>query len=266
MERSTPPSTSLLVVESIPALRAALMALLAEEGYVPTSVSSLEEALAALERQTYALVLADLFAGVSRHAFTPAHILRRRAQPIPLGLLTTQAQVLEDPHQAGFAFALPRLVEPSVLLTEIAAGLNTPLSKQQQHQAQIIQRFLKAWSMQAWREMLLLCTEEVVCYPSGLFGGRTGSPIIGKLALLARLTQVRRAYHRMRIESQGIYSQPHGLAVRYMGSVAAFGKSWEWVYGVLPFTFASERICQIGRPLDEQRWASLLEAPDTSFG
>lgn len=266
MEHAAPPAARLLVVERDPSLRAALLALLAEEGYGPSGVSSLEDALAALAQQSFALVLADLFTGHSRHAFTPAHILRRRAQPIPLGLLTTSPLVLEQPQRAGVAFAVAKPVDPTVLLTEIAACLKSPLSELQQRQAQTIQRFLEAWGIQAWRKLVRLCTEEVVCYPASLVWETAGNPARGKLALLARFRQMRLRYHSLRIEAQGICRRPSGLAVRYRGCVAEFGKDWEWVSGVALFAFAGERICQIGSPLEEQPWSSLLESSAAWFG
>jgi CheY-like chemotaxis protein len=261
MERAEPPSARLLVVARDPSRREALLALLAEEGYVPSGVSSREEALAALEQQSYALLLADLVAGMSKHALSPAHILRRRAHPTPLGLLTAPAPVLEQAHLDGFAFALPQPIEPPVLLTEVAACLNYPLSGPQQQQAETVRRFLEAWGLQAWRELLSLYTEEVACYSASPLPGATGRPFQGKLALLALLSQVRRRSQRLRIEAQGVYPRPHGLAVRYTGCVAEFGKSWEWVSGVALFAFAGERICQIGRP-----WSSLLEVPTAGSG
>lgn len=246
MALSESTSADVLVVESNRSLIEALLSLLAEEGYGARGVSSLEEALAEIERQSYALILADLFAGISKHSFTPAHILRRRAQRIPLGLITTQAHVLEQPHLDGFAFALPKPVAAPVLFTEIALCLKRPLSPQEQRQARIVEQFLAAWGFQEWKSLLSLCTNEIICSPSFPFPSTSGRPVQGKMALLALLTSIRRRYHSFRIEVQGIYHRPHGLAVPYIGYVAEFGKGWESFSGTDLFEFTGEQICQIG--------------------
>src|SRR5262245_40434165 len=95
---SGPSQSRLLVVTGNYRLRTIISSILAEEGYAFNGVASLEEALTEVAERPYALVLADLYAGASRHSFTPAHILRRRTQPIPVGLLTDQPQVLQQPQ------------------------------------------------------------------------------------------------------------------------------------------------------------------------
>lgn len=256
----------LLVVERNHSLREALLPLLAQEGYAVNGVSSLEEALRAVERQSYALILADLFAGVSKHSFTPAHLLRRRAMPTPVGLITDQASAIEQPQPDGFAFLVPRIIEAPLLLTEIAASLNEPLSAEQQRQARVLERFLAAWGTQEWKSLLRLCTEEVVCYPSSLFPSSSARPVQGKLAFLALVTTFRRHYHSFRVEAPGIYLRPRGLAVRYSGCFAEFGSSWEFFGGAELFQFAGERICQIGMEMKHQQWCRLVEAPSAFFG
>jgi CheY-like chemotaxis protein len=266
MALSEPQLACLLVVERNQSLREALLSLLAQEGYAANGVSSLEEALREVEKQPYALILADLFAGVSRHSFTPAHILRRRAMPIPMGLITDQASALEQPQPDGFAFVVPRIIEAPLLLAEIAAALNGPFSAPQQRQARVLERFLAAWGTQEWKSLLRLCTEGVVCYPSSLFPSPSARPLQVKLALLPLVAAFRRHYHSFRIEAPEIYPRPHGLAVRYSGCFAEFGSSWEFFGGVELFQFAGERISQIGLDTNHQQWCSLIEVPSAFFG
>ena len=260
-----PSQARILVVESAPFLHTVLLALLAEEGYFAIGSGSLEQALQELERQAYDLILADLYAGVSKHSFAPAHLLRRRAQPIPLGLITTQTRVLKDPQAAGFAFALSRPLDVSRLFTEIAASLKQPLMDAQQHQAQVLEQFLAAWSLQAWRSMLNLCTEEITCYPSSLFPLPAGTHVQGKLAVLSLATSIRRRYQSLRIETPQVYLRPHGLSARILGYSVEEGKSWRSFSSAALFAFEGERICQIGLPLAYQDWKGLLEPPDAFF-
>lgn len=264
MERSDLSQTRLLVVQSDYVLREALLSLLAQAGYLPSGASSLEEALAAVEEQPYALILADLFAGMSKHSLTPAHILRRRARPTPLGLITNQQSVLEQPQLDAFAFVLPIAVEVPLLLTEIAACLKLTLDRQQQRQARVLERFLESWGRQEWKSLLALCTEDVICYPSALLSHTAGEPVQGKMALLALVTALRRRYDRLRIEAQGIYRQPRGLALRYSGCVARYGESWEFFGGAELFVFAGERICQIGAARSSQQRRPFITPPSLS--
>ncbi len=261
MERSDGFQTRLLVVQSDHVLRKSLLSLLTQAGYLSSGAASLEEALAAVEKQPYALILADLFAGMSKHSLTPAHILRRRAQPIPLGLITTQQSLLEQPQLDAFAFVLPVFVDVPLLLTEIAACLRLPLDRQQERQARVLERFLEAWGRREWKSLLALYTEDVTCYPPALLSKAAGEPVRGKMGLLGLVTMLCRRYDRLRIEAQGIYRQPRGLALRCSGCVARSGASWEFFGGVELFAFAGERICQIGIPLSYQQRRPFILSP-----
>lgn len=266
MECSESSPARLLVVEASQALREALLSLLVEEGYDTRGVGSLEEALTEIEQQSYALILADLFAGVSRHVFTPAHILRRCAQIAPPGLITAQELALERQPLAGLAVAIPRPLDVTWLLTEIAASLNYPLSPQQQRQAEVVKSFLEHWGTQKWKSMLSLCTEDIISYSSALLPNGAGSPAWGKVALLAQASAFRRRYRRLRIEAQGIYWRPHGLAVRYKGYFVERGVGWDFFTGTELFEFASARICQIGVRMSYQQWHTPDNLPPVSFG
>ncbi len=261
-----PSQARLLVIEGNDALRETMLWLLAEEGYAPSGVSSLEEALAALDRRSYALVLADLSPGVSKQSCTPAHILQRRSQPAPLGLIAAQPSVLEPPQDAGFAFVVSRPIDVPLLLTDVAASLKYPLSSEQQRQAQVVECFLEAWGVRDWRSVLELCTEEIICYPTLLFPGAAGNAIQGKRDFLVVVTALRRRYRSLRIEALGMYARPHGLAVFYRGCFARHGQGWEFFNGAELFEFAGERICQIGTRLSYRQWRSLAEPSATALG
>lgn len=95
---------AILVVAPDQELQTILREVLTEEGYVVVAVASLEEASQQIDERAFALILADLFVGPSKHAFTPAHLLRRRAWPTPMGLLSAVPSLSpEAAHAAGFA-------------------------------------------------------------------------------------------------------------------------------------------------------------------
>ncbi len=254
------PQARLLVVVQEHPLRKALLALFAAEGYAAKGVATLEEALKEVGRQSYELILADLVAGISRHSFAPANLPRRRVPATPLGLLSSQPKMLAAPQNAGFAFALSRPVDVSLLLTEIAACLQ-PAQHPEEQQTWLIKRFLEAWGLQEWKSLLALCTDEIICYPPAFFTPPGVWPVQGKLAFLGLLSSFRGRYQSMRIEVQGVYERPRGLAVRMTRWVAERGKGWDVSLGTALVAFAGERICQMGIPLDAQQWQAFLELP-----
>lgn len=84
-----------------------------------------------MEQTTFALILADLPAGKSRHSFTPAHLLRRHTPSTPIGLFIPEQVSPWDERRGVFAFLLAQPLDPTRLLTEMAACLNRPLSAAQ---------------------------------------------------------------------------------------------------------------------------------------
>ena len=134
---SAPPR--LLVVARDSDLRDVFGTLLREEGYELQVASTLDEALALAEQMAFALVLTDLYAGTSPHAFTPSHILRRRVQPTPVGLLTTAAR-LDAMDTARFAFVQRMPFDLETLLGDIASALDTPLRAERRRQAEVVRR------------------------------------------------------------------------------------------------------------------------------
>src|SRR5690242_8352498 len=134
----------ILIVERDDELLQALATLLQGEGYEVSTTSSLEGALKQLDRQVFSLALVDLFIGHSPHTFTEGHILRRRAHPTPVGLLTTQDLAPEEAIHQGFAFLLREPFEIEDLLSLVATTINQPLSPEQEHQAEIVRCFFTA--------------------------------------------------------------------------------------------------------------------------
>src|SRR5690348_1200717 len=125
MTRATAKQTSILVLEPDDALRSLLAEMLREEGYQVSVAASLAEGLVWVETQSFALILANLFAGrYPAGSFTPAHTLRRRVQPTPVGLLMTQPLSAEEAQRAGFAFVLSLPFELEDLFSLVAVALH----------------------------------------------------------------------------------------------------------------------------------------------
>jgi DNA-binding response OmpR family regulator len=184
------PPSRVLVVEAEPLLQQALLSLLRTEGYAPFGVASLEEALAAVDEATFAVILADLPAGKSRHSFTPAHILRRHTPSTPLGLLTPERVSPWDKRWDVFAFLLAQPPNPTRLLTEVAACLNRPLSAAQARQAEVVQRLVEVLVTSRWRTLRSLCTPDVRYTPPTALLGVPAPWLEGQRALTAYTSSV----------------------------------------------------------------------------
>lgn len=250
----------ILLVEEDHDLQDTLSDLLGEEGYELRIVSTLEEALAQLDVSTFALVLADLFAGRSPHSFTAAHILRRRAWPIPVGLLTSISSSREAVQQANFSFVLSMPFEVDTLLLSIAAALNQPFTEEQAQQAQTIKPFLRAMETADWKTLTLLCTEDMIYYPPRQSPVASTRKVQGLKAYHDYVEATRRNLRGFVFEDVRIYATPKGLAIRYLGAWLGEDDAICRLPAVTLFRFEGERIRQVkAHWSNPQRYRALLQ-------
>lgn len=244
-EQVSPPPR-VLVVEAEPLLLEALLGLLRAEGYSSFGVGSLEEALAVVEETSFALMLADLFAGKSRHSFTPAHVLRRHIPSTPVGIITTEDISRWDERRSLFAFLLTKPIHPTQLLTEVAACLSRPLSLAQTRQAEIVRRCFEALSARRWNTLLKLCTQDVkYAAPTALLDV-PGTILDGKRAITVFASSVWQSAPGLRLEVSAIYSRPRGFAVRYLRAAPTPEQGWAWQEYTQLFECVGEQISLIG--------------------
>lgn len=240
------PSPRVLVVEAEPLLLEALLGLLRAEGYSSFGVGSLEEALAVVEETSFALLVADLIAGKSRHSFTPAQVLRRHAPSTPIGIFTTEDLSRWDERRSLFAFLLTKPIHPTQLLTEVAACLSRPLSAAQARQAEIVRRFFEALSARRWNSLLQLCTQNVkYAAPTALLGVPC-TVLEGKRAITVFASSVWQSAPGLRLEVSAIYSRPSGLAVRYLRAAPTPEEGWAWQEHTQLFACVGDQISLIG--------------------
>lgn len=154
----------LLVIEDDPALGASLARTLRFEGYAPTLVTSGEDALAELERQSVGCILLDLgLPGIS--GFELTRRLRRLGDLTPILMLT--ARQLTGDRVAGLdAGADDYLVKPfevEELLARIRALLRRHSAASEEHSSLAVADLrLDPRSHEVWRgdrEVLLTRTE-----------------------------------------------------------------------------------------------------------
>lgn len=249
----------ILLIEEDRDLQDTLSDLLGEEGYELRIVSTLEEALAQLDLCTFTLVLADLFAGRSPHSFTAAHILRRRAWPIPVGLLTSVSSSREAMQKADFSFVLSMPFELDNLLLSIAAALNQPFTEEQARQAQTIRPFLKAVETADWKTLTWLCTEDLIYYPPRQSPPASTRKVQGLKAYYDYVEATRRKFCGFVFEDVRMYAMPKGLAIRYLGTWLGEDDTICRLPGVTLFRFEGERIWQVkAHWSNPQRYRALL--------
>lgn len=237
--------------------------LLEEEGYEVIATSSLKDALRQLDRQIFSLALIDLFIGRSPHTFTEGHILRRRAHPTPVGILTTQNFAPEEAAHQGFAFLLREPFEVADLLALVATSINQPLSPEQQRLAAVVRRFFIALQNADWHTITTHCTEDLIYYPATASSDASYTRIQGLSAYLAYAEAARHNMPEARYEHIMMFARPKGLAVRFQVSWASSGDKRQQMTGSTLFHFREERIVQIGNHRNTQLVQALVHSKRT---
>lgn len=212
-----PPSASppVLVVTADTALREVLADLLGEEGYTSYAVSSPAEALALVEERAFSMILAEVFAAASPHAWDDARTLLRSAWPAPVGLLLTHPQVHDALTRAGFAFVQRMPFEIDELLARVAAATARPLSSQHERWMRVVERSCCALADANWDALLDLCVEDVICYPPQDSVVSCGRKLEGKAAVRAYIEAAAVHYQNLAFADFAIYPRSRGLIARF---------------------------------------------------
>jgi len=260
METSAP---RVLVVESDEQIRELLIDLLDEEGYATASAPALRGAFTLVDEQIFHLILADLFVGKSPHAFTEAHLLRRRAQLTPVALMTTQPILPEEAMRQGFAFLTPKPFDLEPLLEEIARTINQPLTAEQERQAEVVRQHFAAVTAGHYSALASLCTEDVTFYPPSNILSAAVRRVRGCDAMRAYLQEMMPHLPYFSISSMLISARPKGLAVRYSANWLPPEARMQRMTGVALYHFQGERIHQIGAGWNTRRLRALLESTQT---
>jgi CheY-like chemotaxis protein len=236
-----------LVLEGERALQFLLLFVLREAGYAMSSAFTLEAAWAALEHETFALILADVpVGGTHPGSFMPAHQLRRRAQPTPVGLLMTHPVTAEEARQAGFAFVLPMPFDLDDLVALVAATLQTPLGPTHERYASLVERFLSALERDDQSALLSSCSEEVTWYRLTSSLGTTARRIQGKHAFATYVATRAASRLQQTILNLQCYALPRGLVACYTEVWVTPEGYWRREATTALFHFDGDQIAQIG--------------------
>lgn len=261
MEQGISSAARILVVEPDDELREALHTTLQEEGYQASSVASLQQALAAVDEQSFHLILADVFVGRSPHSFTEAHLLRRHVHPTPLAVLTTQQIDQEEAARHKFAFIARMPFDLDELLALVAAQLNHPLGAEQQRQAEVVRRFFAALDANDWDTLKTLCADNLTFFPPARMPFDPTKPVRGLDTYLSYAQAAKRFYPDHVTEDVVIYARPKGLAARYQASWCLPNFTMQRLAGTTLFHFEGERIRQIGVSVSLERLLTGIKDP-----
>lgn len=235
-----------LVVAEDHDLRQTLQIVLAEEGFAPVVVSSLGQALAAVTQEPFDLIVANLYVGRAKTSLTPAHIVRRRVFPTPMGLLTTRSPLPPEVEAAGFAFVLPMPFDIDDLMGCIAAALAAEWTAVRERRAQVVRRFFAALEAEDWMSALALCTDQIRYYPPATSPVSSARAMEGKDAYLAYMMCSAQFYPFAQFDELRLYPIPKGLAARYLCRWVTPEDVRERQVGTAIFHFVGEQIAQIG--------------------
>lgn len=112
-----------LIVEDDPDLGEVICDFLREEGYEAHLTSTLAEALALAEQQTFHLALTDLLSHSHVAPLDSVKPLMQRLSPVPVGIVTGWPLTNELVIEQGFAFLLRKPFDVTDLLAAVAAHL-----------------------------------------------------------------------------------------------------------------------------------------------
>jgi DNA-binding response OmpR family regulator len=236
-----------LVVEDDTDLLDLLTLLLREEGYLVTSASSLEQAMALLEQRTFHFILSDLFRQTSVDLLANIEPLRERAWPIPIAIMTAWNISEETARQRGFAGLIRKPFDIDHLSATIATCLNTPLTTKQVDQARTIERYYAALNSHDSATAASLCTEDFTYFPSTLSINPSQTEVRGRETYRAYLEDIFRFYRNLQAEIGSIAAHPRGLAVHHVMRWQGADDTPRYQVSGIVFAFAGDQIAQLGR-------------------
>jgi CheY-like chemotaxis protein len=109
----------LLVEDDLP-VREVVTIILTEEGYHVDAATRPAQAIEALRRDTFDVVLTDLFSWNLRAGLATVRRLVEAAAPVPVGAFTSHRLSAEEARAAGFAFVVPKPFEMDDLLIKLS--------------------------------------------------------------------------------------------------------------------------------------------------
>jgi CheY-like chemotaxis protein len=247
-----------LIVEDDSDTREVLDLLLDEQGYAAHAASSLEEALAMVDAQTFQCILTDLFADIGIDPLASIAELQRRAYPTPIVVMTAWPVAYDDAVRRGIRNVLAKPFNLDELLAEVAESLDTPLSQKQEQQARVVLAYFDALTAKDWDALIALCTNDVIYVLPGALP--YSGTVQGKAAFRTYTEDTYRQFPDAVFDEVHVYAQPLGLAARFHGRWRGMDGSEQQQSGAVVFQFAGERIARIGVELNTTRLQEIVQS------
>jgi CheY-like chemotaxis protein len=203
----------LLIADDDWAVLESMTLLFRDEGYDVVTATSLAEAIEAVERETFAVVLADLF---EHSADALAHLapLREAAYPTPVCVTSAWAVQADDVTRADFSGFIARPFDVNDLLSVVAAIIDRPLTPKHVRQAAIIRRLAEGLSSAQWDAVLALCSDDLSYVPA-YHNPAPVRHVIGRSGYRAYIEEMAPQLPAFRISELRVVPTPHGLAARF---------------------------------------------------
>ncbi len=248
-----------LIVEDDADLLDTTVAALQDYGYDVTGVASLAAALAEVEQHTFRLVLCDLFASSARDPLSSVDELRERAQPTPVGVMTSWKVTPAEAEAHGFAFLLSKPFELDDLFARVAEAVKPEIAPEQEREATLARSYFDALTRRDWTAAAALCTDDVEFGP---LGAATLPPALhGRAALTSYLATALGSFPGARFDEIAVYATPRGLSARYTERwPTTDGSTERRQSGTVVFAFASGRIARIAVRVNEERLRSITRS------
>jgi CheY-like chemotaxis protein len=204
----------ILIADDDPDIREALVEILSGEGYETVAVASAEAALEALDTQVFQAVLTDIFGAPGEERLAQVDAIARRAQPIPVGVISGWHVADGELRQHGLRFAMQKPFDISELLVAVAQMRGEPLDPRSDPAAALAMRYFEALEKKDWDGLVALCAEDV------RFEGPRSPEVelLGRDALRSHAVEMFTLFRDARFSDFICYATPGGIAVRYLGS------------------------------------------------
>lgn len=256
-------STRVLLVVADELLRETLSDILCDEGYTLEQATSLTQASAMLDEETFGLVLMELLDVRLGDPLQGSSKLVRQASPTPVGLVNGWNITEEDAKKAGFAFCLGMPFEFEALLAHVAGALRADLTPEQEQQVEVARSYIMALSEGQLDDALAFCTETIHYHPPRN-APQASDPIHDKVSLRAYAVDTLSRFPGVRFEDVNIYALPGRLAARYTLRWHATPERSAAASGAIVFRFEGERIAEVGVNYDVARVTRVNEHEATS--
>lgn len=234
-----------------------LSMILESVGFDVVGASVTSNAVSALTRGTFDVVLADLLVDSTdlERSWNRIDELVRLAAPTPLGLLTAWPIKQDQIHAHGLAFALAKPCSTESLLGRLSSTLALPALTSQQQAT--LGEYFAALERQDWDALVALCTEDVIYHLPGSHPEFAGE-VRGRAAFRQFSIDTFAKFLEPTFRIFTMRALPRGAVVEYEGHWRdADGVRYK-LPGSVMFVFEGDLIAQIGVRVDPSRLQSLL--------